>query len=71
MNKIRRKALRDIIAQLEAVRNSLALLRRDEQKCICNMPKNMRDGAEQTCIFLDDATDCVVYAVRFIGFAAE
>lgn len=76
MNKMRRKALQNIIAQLEGLKIDLEDLQQEEQEYLDNMPENMWGGeryerAEEVCSYIEDAIANIEEAVSNIDYAAE
>lgn len=62
MNKIRRKAIQDIIDQLEELKSSVEELQQEEEEYRDNIPENMQgseryETADNACSNLYDAVD--------------
>ncbi len=71
MNKIRRKSLRDIIDQLEELRDALDTLKEEEEEYRDNIPENMQGSeryeiAEAACDNLDSAVDSLDEVISYI-----
>lgn len=76
MNKIRRKALRDIIDQLEKLKCSLEELQNEEEEYRDNIPENLQSSeryetADNACSNLYDAVDSLDNAICSIEAATE
>ena len=77
MNRPRRKSLRDISVQLEALRASLEVLQEEEEEYLDNMPENFRESErykvaeeanshlEDAVSFLEDVIDCIEAATEY------
>jgi molecular chaperone GrpE (heat shock protein) len=71
MNKIRRKSLRDIIDQLEELKDALDTLKEEEEEYRDNIPENMQGSeryeiAEAACDNLDSAVDSLDEVISYI-----
>lgn len=76
MNKFRRKALSDIIDQLEELKSSIEELQQEEEEYRDNMPENLQSSeryeiADNACSNLYDAVDSLENAISSIEAAAE
>ena len=76
MNKIRRKALRDIMEQLEALKDSLELLQSEEEDYRDNMPENLQgsekyETADTAISNMEDAVSNLEEAICSIEAAME
>lgn len=76
MNKVRRKALRDIADELETLKCTLEELRAEEEDYRYNMPENLQGSeryemAENAISNLDDAICYLEDAICGVEAAAE
>jgi len=76
MNKPRRKALQEIIDQLEELKGSVADIQSEEEEYRDNMPENLQSSeryekAEEACDSLSDAISSLEDAIGNIGEAIE
>ena len=74
MNRVRRKALDKIKAQIEELRSDLELLLEEEEEDRDNMPENLQgseryDRADDACDNMDSALDSLSEAMDYIGEA--
>lgn len=71
MNKIRRKALNDIMERMEMLKCELEVLRDEEQDYLDNMPENLQgseryEAAESAVDNMDSAVDDLADAISYI-----
>ena len=76
MNKIRRKTLRDILEQLEELKDSLEEVQSEEEAYRDNMPENLQgseryETADAACDNLSDAVSSLEDAISSIESAIE
>lgn len=76
MNKIRRKALSEIVDRLEELRSDLEGIKEEEEEYRDNMPGNLQgseryDAADAACDNLDSALGTLEDAINYIEEAAE
>lgn len=76
MNKIRRKTLRDIMDQLEELKDSLEEVQSEEEAYRDNMPENLQgsdryEAADAACDNLSDAVSSLEDAISSIESAIE
>lgn len=76
MNKARRKAIREIVAKLETLRDEVESLRDEEQDYYDNMPESFQDGekgqAASTAIeYMESASGYIDNAIEELGCAEE
>ena len=76
MNRIRRKALRDIINVLEELKSFIEELQAEEEEYRDNIPENLQsseryENADIACGYLYDAACCLDEAISNIDSAIE
>ena len=76
MNKLRRKALQDIMCQLEELKGSVEELLEEEEDYRDNMPENLQgseryEKADEACDNLADVVSSLEEAIYSIDAAVE
>lgn len=76
MNKARRKAIREIVAKLETLRDEVESLRDEEQDYYDNMPESFQNGyngqvAENAISYMESASGYIDNAIEELGCAEE
>lgn len=76
MNKTRRKAIQDVIAKLETLRDEVESLLNDEQDYYDNMPESFQDGdkgqaASDAISYMESASGYIDNAIEELGCAEE
>lgn len=76
MNKARRKAIQDVIAKLETLRDEVESLLNDEQDYYDNMPESFQDGdkgqaASDAISYMESASGYIDNAIEELGCAEE
>jgi uncharacterized coiled-coil DUF342 family protein len=76
MNKARRKAIQDVIAKLETLRDEVESLLNDEQDYYDNMPESFQNGdkgsaASDAISYMESASGYIDNAIEELGCATE
>lgn len=76
MNKSRRKAIQDVVAKLETLRDEVESLLNEEQDYYDNMPESFQDGdkgqaASDAISYMESASGYIDNAIEELGCAAE
>ncbi len=76
MNKARRKAIREIAAKLETLRDEVESLLNEEQDYYDNMPESFQNGdkgqaAENAISYMESASGYIDNAIEELGCAEE
>ena len=65
MNNPRRKALNDIIAKLEDLKEDLEALKEEEEEAYNNLPEGFQDGEKGSAMWdAIDNMDCGIYSLE-------
>lgn len=76
MNKARRKAIQDVIAKLETLRDEVESLLNEEQDYYDNMPESFQNGdkgsaASDAISYMESASGYIDNAIEELGCATE
>lgn len=76
MNKARRKAIREVIAKLESLRDEVESLLNEEQDYYDNMPESFQNGdkgqaASDAISYMESASGYIDNAIEELGCAEE
>lgn len=76
MNKARRKAIEDVVAKLQELRDEVESLRDEEQDYYDNMPESFQNGekggaAENAISYMESASGYIDNAIEELGCATE
>lgn len=76
MNKARRKAIREVIAKLETLRDEVESLLNEEQDYYDNMPESFQNGdkgsaASDAISYMESASGYIDNAIEELGCATE
>lgn len=76
MNKSRRKAIQDVIAKLETLRDEVESLLNEEQDYYDNMPESFQNGdkgsaASDAISYMESASGYIDNAIEELGCAEE
>lgn len=76
MNKARRKAIQDVIAKLETLRDEVESLLNEEQDYYDNMPESFQNGdkgsaASDAISYMESASGYIGNAIEELGCATE
>lgn len=76
MNKARRKAIQDVIAKLETLRDEVEALLNEEQDYYDNMPESFQNGdkgsaASDAISYMESASGYIDNAIEELGCATE
>lgn len=76
MNKTRRKAIQDVIARLETLRDEVESLLNEEQDYYDNMPESFQNGdkgsaASDAISYMESASGYIDNAIEELGRAEE
>lgn len=76
MNKARRKAIREVVAKLESLRDEVESLLNEEQDYYDNMPESFQNGdkgqaASDAISYMESASGYIDNAIEELGCAEE
>lgn len=76
MNKSRRKAIQDVVAKLETLRDEVESLLNEEQDYYDNMPESFQNGdkgsaASDAISYMESASGYIDNAIEELGCATE